>query len=613
MTDRPRHRRGADCSPRHFRPACPGPSFGALVGDLRCPWTARLLLLLLLCVLTRVPAIHDPGMLLTGDEAVVGLMSRRLLEGRDVSFYFYGQHYAFTGIESLAGAAAFGVAGARAAALKWAMLTMFLGATFLFASALRSMAGDRAAGWGTLLFLCLPPWTLWSLQARGGYLTALLCACGILWVGAAAYRNPHPRPRHAVLLVLLSATVLVAKPVWLPGLLPVLAAPYLRRRAWPLAVGVPAAAALAALAAHLFFIRFTHAYWHAPALIGGDRLGEALRTWPVMVRFLFTTDLFAIRPDNVFYSVTGWAWILWMPVGLALQVRRLVRKQYCPWAHLLCLAVVLTLLASLAIPLQPRYLLPLPVFLVAWATVEAADLARRPRAPAFPVAAAGWVLAGVGLAGVSLDRVGDIREARRGPPARAQLERLIDLLRDEGIRHTYSTNPLLQWQVVFYSREDVLSRWTHPVDRVPEIPAAVDQALFAGEPTALIGPLADLPALEGVYPDRVYAFPDLPYFIAPDPDPDTLRAIGFTLHAPGSPRRSARHKARAPGRISPMIRGDAPAPSRASMAVSASPGRTTATIPIPMLKTRNISSSSTPPSCRMNRNTGGTRHVRGST
>jgi hypothetical protein len=40
-------------------------------------------------------------------------------------------------------------------------------------------------------------------------------------------------------------------------------------------------------------------------------------------------------------------------------------------------------------------------------------------------------------------------------------------MKAKGVRHAFSMHALLQWQVMFYSDEQIVSRWTSEVERYP--------------------------------------------------------------------------------------------------------------------------------------------------
>jgi hypothetical protein len=114
----------------------------------------------------------------------------------------------------------------------------------------------------------------------------------------------------------------------------------------------------------------------------------------------------------------------------------------------------------------------------------------------------------------------DVREV-------ARLQRVIDYLETHGVRHVYSTQGLLQWQLMFYSREAIVARYYGDRDRYPPYVAAVDRALAAGEPVGVVGyarPMRDLVRAAGE--SDALAIDDR-YFVVLGTDKDRLRALGF--------------------------------------------------------------------------------------
>lgn len=107
-----------------------------------------------------------------GDEAVVGLMARHILEGR-IPVYFYGQGY-MGSLEALTAAGWFALLGPSIFALKLAPLTFYLLFLILQYRLVRRYGGLSAA----LLTLAITvvfssTVILWSTKARGGF-TAVL-------------------------------------------------------------------------------------------------------------------------------------------------------------------------------------------------------------------------------------------------------------------------------------------------------------------------------------------------------------------------------------------------------------------------------------------------------
>ena len=74
---------------------------------------------LLAAVVTRLPQLTSPALLLDGDEAVLGLMSLHITQGQAWPWFFYGQTYGLATVEALLGAAVFVVFGAGAVRSSW--------------------------------------------------------------------------------------------------------------------------------------------------------------------------------------------------------------------------------------------------------------------------------------------------------------------------------------------------------------------------------------------------------------------------------------------------------------------------------------------------------------
>src|SRR5207302_9223890 len=116
-----------------------------------------------------------------GDESVRGLMGRHAMRG-EFPLFFWGQRYGLSTVEALAAAASGALFGTGALPLKAAMLGLWtIGVLFLFL-ALAGVVGARRSFWITAVFIVSPAWAVWSMKARGGYLTAFAATSMLLWV-----------------------------------------------------------------------------------------------------------------------------------------------------------------------------------------------------------------------------------------------------------------------------------------------------------------------------------------------------------------------------------------------------------------------------------------------
>ena len=198
-----------------------------------------------------------------------------------------------------------------------------------------------------------------------------------------------------------------------------------------------------------------------------------------------------VEPGPVTALVAG-LWVAVLAAALPLQLYRLVSRRYLLWSHLLFVSLLSTLLANwlLLDARDGRYLLPLNAPLVFLAAVEFFDLADRARISGrYRIACLALVVA---LEAVSMNEFARFtymwwKNSADGMSESARLEAVIDRLKANGVRHALSTNALLQWQLMFYSREEIISRWTSPRDRYPPYIAEVDRAVNEGVRLGVVG------------------------------------------------------------------------------------------------------------------------------
>jgi hypothetical protein len=113
-------------------------------------------------------------------------------------------------------------------------------------------------------------------------------------------------------------------------------------------------------------------------------------------------------------------------------------------------------------------------------------------------------------------------------------------LKVKDVNRVFSMNGLLDSQLMFYSNEQVLARWTYPVSRYPAYSTTVDRALSSGEKVAVVGYTHasgapgcwDIPictgGLEGMVanPESIFTVDDK-YFVYVGADRELLRKLGF--------------------------------------------------------------------------------------
>jgi hypothetical protein len=501
-------------------------------------------------VVSRLPQLRSPNLLVDGDEAVLGLMAKHVAQGKELPIFFYGQHYGLSSVEAAAGAAAFVIFGTGALPLKLAMLALWtLGVLFLFLAQSKLLGASRSF-WITAVLLLNPAWAVWSMKARGGYITAFTATAALLWLLVQdRERQTQDRERQMIVRWLvagaLTSVIYLAQPLWLPGVLPILGVILVSRRRLS-----SAAAYLFVTAAAILVVKLAAGTgaetWGGPALGNPDLVGSLSRVaQQIYVNLTGSYYLqWAIDPPGPVTKALAVVWCGMLPAAVLMQLYRLLTRRYCLCSHLLFVSVCSTLLAEWVLlgVRDPRYLLPLSGLLVPLAGVELVDLIDRRILSKWTA----WLLtsAMLLLGAASMREFSEFNYLWKNPPNHwteaRRLQQVINYLKLRDVRRVFSMNGLLDSQLVFYSDEQLLSRWADPVGRYPAYVREVDRALADGETVALVGYTNtsgapgcwDVPICTGGIEDKI-ANPasiftvDGKYFVYAGADKELLKTLGF--------------------------------------------------------------------------------------
>jgi hypothetical protein len=481
--------------------------------------------------------------LVDGDESVLGLMAKHVAEGKEFPIFFYGQHYALATVEAGAGALGFLISGVSAASLKLSMLALWtVGVLFSFLALSRMLSINRSF-WITAVLVANPMWAAWSMKAGGGYLTAFTASAILLWLLVGA------RERETLVRWLiagaLTAVIYLAQPLWLPGLLPIVLVVLATR--WRLSWGLAYVAVTAGL---ILLVKLatpmTVDTWGGPAL-GNPNLFGSLPRVAQQVYVYLTGSYYlqgAIDPPGPATRILAVVWCFIFPALLLMQLYRLFTRRYCLPSHVLFVAVCSTLVAEwlLLNVRDARYLLPVAGLLVPLAGIELVDLVDRRLVPG--LAAALFTAAMLMLGSLSMREFSEFNYLWKNPANRwteaRRLQQVLGFLKVNDVSRVFSMNGLLDSQLMFYSSEQVLARWTYPISRYPAYSTTVNRALTNGEPVAIVGYTHtsgapgcwDIPictgGLEGMVanPESMFMV-DSKYFVYVGADRDLLKKLGF--------------------------------------------------------------------------------------
>jgi hypothetical protein len=484
-------------------------------------------------VAARLPQLLSPSLLLDGDECIVGLMGLHVLRGHTLPLFMYGQTYGLALVEAPAAALSFALFGAGAVALKLAMLAIWTtGIAFYFLAFLRAI-GARRSFWLTLLVALMPMWAVFSMKALSGYVTAFTAAACVTYIVTA---NANRRTVPWVAAGLLTGITYYAQPLWLPPLVPVVLISLVSARKpvhW-LAYAGTATLVLAVVSAVKVLLLPGADAWSGPAG-GNPHVFASLRPLFDQV-YVSLTGSFnlanAVPPGRVTGSI-AWLWMVILAAVTLVQLYRLAARRYLAWSHVLFASVVLTIAANwiLLDARDARYMLPLGVPLVFLVGVELFDLADR-RYVGMRVCVAILALVAATQAVATLEFAHYTfmwwTNAAGAPDETRTLHNVFGYLQAHGVRRVYSTNALLQWNIAFYSDESVIARWKAPRDRYPPYGTAVDAALDAGEPVAIVGYAGYTYGLERLVRDPLaITVIDGKYFVYLGADRALLERAGF--------------------------------------------------------------------------------------
>lgn len=125
---------------------------------------------------------NSAAMQIDSDEAIVGLMAKHIMEGREYHVFYYGQDY-MGSLEAFMIAGVFAVFGVSVLNLKLLMLALFMGFIALTYYLAKFMT-NKGAALLSILFLSIPPsfLSIWGLKASGGYIETLIFGSSIIFL-----------------------------------------------------------------------------------------------------------------------------------------------------------------------------------------------------------------------------------------------------------------------------------------------------------------------------------------------------------------------------------------------------------------------------------------------
>ena len=477
------------------------------------------LVIIALCLCSRLPMLLSPNLFLDGDECIVGLMAKHFSEGMEMPWFFYGQAYGFSFVEVFFVSIFYAFLGVSDIAIKLSMLLLWTLGIVLFYKTLRQIEPNNSqwtAFLVTLLFVFFPAWAIWSMKARGGYLTAFFLSSLITYMLFNKKGNSSP---YILLIGFLMVVIYQSQPLWLAGLIPI--AGYQLYQAGPLRSIIKLGVGMAIGALLFRYLKADLSVFWSPEILSFSN---------------FDIASFLAIPNQVYQSLTGsydygifiqpgiitraLAFIFSAFILLTLPISLfyfLTRKKASSLFYVFCLAVLFTVGYLLVInDASPRYLLPL----FGYAALLLYQLLINSKRKAL-VNTVLYTTIFFGAISMYSFKHHVYEEANK-----AEIVALIDELESRDIHYVYCNGGLLQWQISLYSNERVTARYHGNMDRYPKYIARVDSAYRNVETkVAMVG---FLNPSNRVLPSDIIPIKGR-YYIYENPNDTVLEEYGFNL------------------------------------------------------------------------------------
>jgi len=445
------------------------------------------------CLLSRLPQLTSPYFHAdyNGDEFVLGLMAKHMAQGQEFPFYFWGQSYGFCWLEAGMVALAIKFFGIGLFSLKVPMLLLWTLGCVFFYGACGLWTNRIYSFWITCLLIFSPAWMGWSMRARGGYLSAFLLSSVVLFL--LARHGSKLNKRVCWTIGILSGFIFFSQPIFLLGVLPLLGQAQLKQKSIRnIFICMAGFVGVFILGKVMAPLQGNTEYWQ-PAWFRADDFSVFVSTFKDRVFHALNQD--SGFGKNWAPAVISNAWCVVALVGFVMYIWGLLIKKARTLSTPFLISVVLILGCTFFINCedQYRYLLSLSVFLILWFAVQSFEWVHK---SVFLKALLGLGIGVFIVLGILTAwnyrytyRVKPI--VSNEVPEMQKISKVIEFLKASGVKYVFSLDDDLSWKLMFFSREEIISRWMSMRSRQPVYARAVTQAFFSGQKVALVGHMLD--------------------------------------------------------------------------------------------------------------------------
>lgn len=426
----------------------------------------------LLCLLSRLPQLVSPDLYCDGDECVVALMAEKMYEGKEISFYFWGQRYGFTLFECLSILPYYCVFGYKIIAVKLGILSLWTTGTVLLFKTVLRLINNRLFPALLLItgFILFPAWMVQSMKAWGGAVTAYVLSNLILYLlFCKAYY--HKWWFH-VLLGFLCCLLFESQRLWLVGVLPLwVYMLYIHKQLNRIALtGLIGFVTVALLWSYKQSI--PESYRLPIDIPDMDMLQHRLRCFPFyLYRSLHDNYFFSTYQEpNFFNAVTATIGCIFFWGILVYTILYATTRREDKWMVLASGAFVPAVILYSAFTRFPegRYLLPVSGYI----TIALAIVFSKLKPSKVYMTAIYTYLLMACISTVCYFSFADVSANHR-----ADVYAMINYLNKKQIKYVYSEDCMLPYELMFYSDNRIFARMPYQPARYQPASDSVDNAL----------------------------------------------------------------------------------------------------------------------------------------
>lgn len=435
--------------------------------------------IVLIAVISRIPQLVSDKLILDGDECVVATMAKHLMQGSDFSLFFWGQSYGFSFVETVSIIPFYVLLGYSTLAVKLAMLSLWIAGTIYLYKAIQKLPGnnDRLTFILILILILSPAWGIWSMKARGGYLTAYTLSSLALYI---IFRREEVSRSTAIICGILTMLVYESQMLWLTGLLPLVLFQLIRSKGIMNFIFFAMSVMAGVIFFHYYKLQLSNYY--QMHIFYPDTMIDKLQRIP---KYLYVSQhgryFFGyLNSPNLFNAAFAIAAVIIMILLPMAGLYYLVKRQRNALLFILSTIFVPVLLVAtfFTTDIQPRFLLPMTGY---------ALIAIKLLNNIAPGVLLKIKLSVYGFLGCGIVSMITLYNFYFLDSTIASLDLLINKLKSEGVYYVFCTDGMLEWQINFYSDEKVIARSRWLLGRYPPFNDRVDEALDNGAPVAVMG------------------------------------------------------------------------------------------------------------------------------